>query len=159
MCVTSWRGCSRYLSRIPQNANFQSTPQMSRQNICSVFCAFYSKVYLREVFSIFWIFGLIMKLEKFIKSSWNSEIRLKLWNSVRNFDILKFDQNHEKSREQKFSITHRSLLLHVEVLTMTPNKTSTLGNKLLLWCINFYVEVSIGQKFCLSAGQPCATVN
>ena len=41
-----------------------------------------------------------MKLEKFIKSSWNSEIRLKLWNLVRNFEILKFDQNHEKSREQ-----------------------------------------------------------
>ena len=81
---------------------------MSRQNIFSVFCAFYSKVYLREVFSIFWIFGLIMKLEKFIKSSWNSEIRLKLWNLVRNFEILKYDQNHEK-------VVSRSLVSQIEV--------------------------------------------
>ena len=49
--------------------------------------------------------------------------------------------------QQKFITVSRSLLLHVEVLTMTPDKTSTLCNKLLLWCINFYVEVSIGQKF------------
>ena len=49
--------------------------------------------------------------------------------------------------EQKFSITNRSLVLHLEVLTKASNKTSTSGNKLLLQCINFKVEVSIGQKF------------
>ena len=41
----------------------------------------------------------LWNLIKFIKSSWNSKFRLKLWNLVRNFEIVKFDQNHEKSRE------------------------------------------------------------
>ena len=63
----------------------------------------------------------------------------------------------KKIHEQKFSTTNRSLVLHLEVLTMTLNKTSTSGNKLLLWCINFQQKLVQGGSFvCQPKIYPCS---
>ena len=47
--------------------------------------------------------------------------------------------------EKKLSITNRNLVLYLEDLTMTPHKTSTSGNTLLLRCINIVEVLCVSQ--------------
>ena len=74
----------------------------------------------------------LIEIQKF---DWNYNYLLKFRNVVKFLKIILWVEVYY--HKSIFYLFYRSLVQHLEVLTMTPNKTSTTGNKLLLWCINF----------------------
>ena len=65
-------------------------------------------------------------------------------NEENGFLLVKLSETVDPMSRNLESQIEVKYYIYEEVLTKTRNKTSTLGNKLLLWCIHFYVEVSIG---------------